>query len=176
MDYNRTRHAVISRRSPVDDTRYGLLRRTIMFGAVAAVLRYNVFSRILSELAPHHLGAPLRCFFGDFGSIDPGELAGNSLLPFAEFRSKSGVKLKSEKSSRGRKIAFLESDGSSACRSNVYLPLSNLADDSAERWGDGISSHIRNRPKNWGILSGSFAFRRQPYGDFARTHLIPLYK
>ena len=37
-------------RNPDDGLRYGFRSRTILFGAAAAVLRYNAFSRIVAEI------------------------------------------------------------------------------------------------------------------------------
>ena len=47
----------------------------MMFGAVAAVLRYNAFSRTLVELVNFYLGVTLISFCGDFGALTPVSLA-----------------------------------------------------------------------------------------------------
>ena len=43
--------------------------RTLMFGSIAAVLRYNGFSRIIEELARRIFGIPRTCYFDDFGPL-----------------------------------------------------------------------------------------------------------
>ena len=50
--------SAISMRPPTDDRWYGLFSRTMVFGAVAAVLHYNVFSRMVAELHTNLFGAP----------------------------------------------------------------------------------------------------------------------
>ena len=62
LDYNHTKLAVIALRSPVDGQWYGFLSRTLMFGAVSAVLHYNVLPRLLSELVSQLLSIPVLCF------------------------------------------------------------------------------------------------------------------
>ena len=72
IEWSHSQLAAISLRSPLDKQRYGFLSRPMVFGAVAAVLRYNVFSRIVAELASKILGSPVAFFFfGDFGSLTP---------------------------------------------------------------------------------------------------------
>ena len=63
--------AVIALKNPSDKRWYGFFSRTMVFGAVAAVLHYNVFSRIVAELVNHYLGIPLLSFFDDFGALTP---------------------------------------------------------------------------------------------------------
>ena len=43
----------------------------MVFGAIAAVLHYNVFSRTLAELSNRYLGIPLLRFFDDCGELTP---------------------------------------------------------------------------------------------------------
>ena len=100
MDYSHAKLAVVASRPPRDNKWYGFVSRTMMFGAIAAVLRYNVVSRLLSELVPKLLGIPLLFFFGDFGSIAPAELAERAMATFAAFCAKLGIRLKAEKSDR----------------------------------------------------------------------------
>ena len=66
---------VIAMRRPVENVRYGFFSRTLMFGAVAAALRYDLFARLLCEIAPQLFGAPIICFFDDFGALVPDGLA-----------------------------------------------------------------------------------------------------
>ena len=77
--------AVIALKCPADHRRYGFFSRTWVFGAIAAVLRYNVFSRILAELTTFYLGIPLLSFFGDFGALVPSFLSSADLQTFTSF-------------------------------------------------------------------------------------------
>ena len=51
--------AAIDLRCPKDKRWYGFISRAMVFGAIAAVLRYIVFSRIVAEIASKILGIPL---------------------------------------------------------------------------------------------------------------------
>ena len=50
--------AVIALWRPAGGRRYGFFSRTMMFGAVAAVVRYSLFAMLLTELASKRLGIP----------------------------------------------------------------------------------------------------------------------
>ena len=65
----------------------------MVFGAIAAVLRYSVFSRLVAELASEILGIPVVCFFEDFGSLIPGPLDRKSLEIFTRFCQFIGISL-----------------------------------------------------------------------------------
>ena len=82
-----------------------------VFGDVDAVLHYNVFSRILAELANHYLGIPLLRFFDDFGALIPGCMAPLALQTFTSFCSLLGIQLKTEKSAYGPRLVFLGLEG-----------------------------------------------------------------
>ena len=83
--------AVIALKCPSDKQRYGFLSRTMVFGAVAAVLHYNVFSRTLAELVNHYLGMPLLSFFDDFGALTPNCLTPLALQTFTSFCTLLGL-------------------------------------------------------------------------------------
>ena len=53
-------------RSPDGGKLYGFTPRTQLFGSVASVLRYNVFSRLLFAIANRLLGIPAIGYVGDF--------------------------------------------------------------------------------------------------------------
>ena len=69
----------------------------MVFGAVAVLIRYNVFPRPLSEfftqlfLGFHHV-----LLFDDFGAIAPAEISEAALSAFSLFCSKLGIVLKIE--------------------------------------------------------------------------------
>ena len=75
--------AAIDLRSPSDKLRYGFIIRTMVFGAVSAVLHYNVFSRAISEIPTNLVGSPLLCLFDDFGAIVPDGISEISLQKFS---------------------------------------------------------------------------------------------
>ena len=57
--------AVIAIRRPGSGKWFGLVSRTLVFGATAAVLRYNVFARLVTTLANRPMGSRL----SDFSAI-----------------------------------------------------------------------------------------------------------
>ena len=61
--------ATVALRHPVAGLWHGFLPRTLLFGAEAAVLRYNCFSRAVDLLPNLILGIPLLSYFDDFGSM-----------------------------------------------------------------------------------------------------------
>ena len=84
--------AVAASLSPVDNRRYGFISRTIVFGAVSAVLHYNVFPRHISEIFTRLFGPPPHpVFFDDFGDISPLEVSEAALRTSALFCSKMGI-------------------------------------------------------------------------------------
>ena len=107
-------------RSPGDNQWYGFISRTMMFGAIAAVLRYNVFARLLSEIVAQILGIPILCFFDDFGAIIPAKLVERALATFKSFCFKLGIRLKQTKSEWGQKVTFLRLEGSFPCSANNF--------------------------------------------------------
>lgn len=152
----------------------------MMFGAIAAVLHYNVFSRLLSELVSKLLGVPLLCFFDDFGAIIPAELVERALATFTSFCSKLGIRLKSSKSEWGQAATFLGLQGSSPCRANDYVLSVSLTPEKAHKrslevagfiWPHSISSHELEK------LIGELGFSQTNlFGKFDRTKLRPLYR
>ena len=68
--------------------------KALLFGAVAAVLHYNCFSRILSALFNKIFGVPMIGYFGDFGALVPSKLAPLDLWTFGRFYDILGIQLK----------------------------------------------------------------------------------
>ena len=180
LDYSHAKLAVVALRSPIDGRWYGFLSRTMMFGAISAVLHYNVFSRLLSEIVSKLLGIPLLCFFDDFGSIIPAELANRALATFTAFCSKLGITLKTAKSEVGQEVTFLGLRGSFPCKANNFKLSVTLTPDKAKAWAEEIELFIRQRSIPSPVLEkliGKLGFSQTNlFGKFARTQLRPLYK
>ena len=60
----------------------GFTSRTLMFGATAAVIKYNVFPRTVTALVNRMFGIPLICFFDDFASLTPRMIGTTALNVF----------------------------------------------------------------------------------------------
>lgn len=61
--------SIVAPRRPVESRRYGFVSRTQIFGSGAAVLRYNVLSRLLTALDNRYMGIPMIGYFDDFSEI-----------------------------------------------------------------------------------------------------------
>ena len=59
---NHTAETVIALRSPSDARWYGFIRHAKVFGAVASVLRCDIFHRVIYELFTKLFGAAVICF------------------------------------------------------------------------------------------------------------------
>ena len=93
-------------RSPVDGMQYGLLPRALLFGASAAVLHYNCFSRIVAVLANRIFGLPLINYFCDFGCFITDFLSGPAVMAFTSFRRMFGIRLKRKRRRSGGALPF----------------------------------------------------------------------
>ena len=72
-------------RNPTDGKWYGFWPRALLFGAVAAVLHYNCFSRIIAVLANRIFGLPMVNYFDDLGCLILSQISRTGLNNFREF-------------------------------------------------------------------------------------------
>ena len=80
---------IIASKRPVTGKWLGFASIALVFGATAALLRYNVFSRLIAALVNRLLGIPLICFFDDFAALAPRLLANKAMSGFPAFASPS---------------------------------------------------------------------------------------
>ena len=85
LDVNDQRHTILALRHPPTGRWFGFVARTLIFGSIDAVLRYNVFSRLIASLDNRCLGLPLVAYFDDFAAIIRACLGEDSLRVFTEF-------------------------------------------------------------------------------------------
>ena len=97
----------VTLRNPADGCRHSFRSRTLLFGAVAAVLRYNVFSRISDALFARLFGIPVLSFFANFGALVPAFLPQKALGAFASFCKNLGITLKAEEDDVGPMVTPL---------------------------------------------------------------------
>ena len=172
--------AVIALKGPKTKRRYGFFIRTMVFGAVAAVLHYNVFSRTLAELANHFLGIPMLRFCDDFGALTPSCLTPLALQTFTSFCATLGIKLKKEKSAYGDRLVSLGLEGFSPCKANNMELRVSLPVEKGGKWSSAISLTLAEGKISAHALEriiGKLSFSQTClFGKFARTQLRPLYK
>ena len=77
-----------------------------MFGSIADVLRYNIPSSRVAEIALRILGIQLTIYFDGFGALSVAKLAKKARSEFSPFSTR-GVILKPSKSEAGSQIIFL---------------------------------------------------------------------
>ena len=96
-EWSHPRLASIALRNQKGKSRYGFCRRAMVFGDIASVLHYNVFSRIVGELDSKVFGAPVVCFFDDFGALIPGPLGRKALEISTRFCQILGISVETSK-------------------------------------------------------------------------------
>ena len=104
--------AAISLRLPTKNARYGFLGGTLMFGAVSAVLRYNLFARLLCELFSQRFGGPINSYLYDFGALVPADMTTETRRTFTHFCAAPGFPIKLKKSDVGLRATFWRLAGS----------------------------------------------------------------
>ena len=120
VGWSQSKLAAIALRNPRDKQRYGLLTRAMVFGAVAAVLRYNALSRIAEDLASKISGIPVAFFFGDFGDLIPGTSDQEDLAIFSRFFQLLGIPPKAAESRVGERVVFPGLEGGFALAGKLH--------------------------------------------------------
>ena len=172
--------AIIAPRRPVSGKWRGFPSRTLMFGATADVLRYNLFFRLLTALVSRLFEIPLICFFGDFAALIPRLLWAKSLAVFTSFCDILGIRLKPGKSEVGSRIAFIGLRGWFPRRENDLALHISLPGGKRAAWAALLDDFIRTRSikrQELEKLIGRLSFSQTLlFGKFARTQLLPLYQ
>ena len=135
--------AVVALRSPSDGRRYGFIRKSLMFGAVSAVIHYNVLSRILAELMCRIFGIPAISYFDDFGALLPACLATQGLSVFTRWCALMGIGLETIKSEVGDNITFPGLIGTFPSPGNGMKLQATLTPEKAKRWTQIIRQHLK---------------------------------
>ena len=177
--WEQSKLAVVALRSPSDGRRYGFMSKTLMFGAVSAVIHYNIFSRILAELTCRIFGIPMISYFDDFGALLPASIAKSGLNTFTKWCHVLGISLKTAKSEVGTDVTFLGLLGSFPSKHNGMQLRVTLTPEKAAKWTAIIHKHLKE-----GLISshelekliGKLCFSQTClFGKFASTQLRCLY-
>ena len=88
--------AIVALRHPKSGNWFGFVARTLVFGSVADVLRYNVLPRIWAALCCRLLGIPLVGYFDGFAALVRAGLAEEAIRVFSRFCELSGLAMKPE--------------------------------------------------------------------------------
>ena len=173
--------AIIAPRHPQTGIWYGFRSRTLMFGPVAAVLHYNVFSRLIAAIFTRAFGIPLICFFGDFAALLPRLLVRKGLAVFTAFCDTLGAWLKSAKLELGQSATFPGLRGKYPAKgADFTLQICLLGEKKKKVWSALILSYLSQGGLSFQEM-GKLIWRLSPsqtllLGKFARTQLRPLYQ
>ena len=180
IDPEDQRNAIIALRHPRSGKWFGFVTRALIFGAVADVLHYNVFSRLRTAIINKALGIPMVCFFDDFAAMIQQCLGEKALAIFTRFCELIGIQLKPGKSAVGNKIVFLGMLGNFPSKENGFRLFISLTDEKRRKWSSMLSSYIKAGSISHRCLEkllGRLAFSQTSvFGKFARTQLRPLYQ
>ena len=126
--------AIVALRDPSTKRRHAYVSRTLVFGSAAAVLRYNVLSRLLAALTNRRIGILLVCYFGDFSDLVRRVLGGKSLEVSSRFFPLLGFQLKPGKSMVGPSLCFLGLLGDFPSTGNNFRISISLTHEKRRRW------------------------------------------
>ena len=171
--------AIIALRHPTSGKWYGFATRALIFGAVAAVLHYNVGSWAITALVNLIFGLPMVCYLDDFAALAQLCLGGKALAVFSRFWALLGIQLKPGESSAGNKIIFLGLLGEFPCAQNSCQLAISLTPEKRGKRASLIASYLKRGQLSHrclGKLIGRFSFSKTAlFGKFARTQLRPRY-
>ena len=174
-----SRFAAIALWCPETEEWFGFRPRAQLFGAIASVLHYNCFSRLLTTLLVRFLRLPLFGYFDDFGFFTPWKGASITLQQVIRFCEILRIPPKREKTEVGQTITFLGLSGFFPCPANGMSLRISLAQSKALRWADSILVFLRNRNIPHAALEaliGRLNFAQSTtFNRFARGLLKPLY-
>ena len=157
--------AIAALRRPSGNRWYGFATRALIFGSVAAVIHYNVISRILTALVNRYLGIPPAGYIDDFASIAPVAMGRAAMYDFARLSRAMAFELNDQKSALLNEVAFLALLGASPSTRGGCQMRTSFSDENA------LSGHDRFRPTrrkawppsdSWESWSGACRSRKHP--------------
>ena len=159
--------------------RFAFLPRTLLFGATASVLRYNVFSRMLAVIFNRLFGIPLIAFYDDLGAQMIRELSERALHLVYEVCGLLGVVLNWNKCDCGNPLPFLGLIGSFPMASNNWKLSIALAEEKIWKWSSQIQHFLQVGKISFADLQkliGELSFAQATvFGECARAVIRPLY-
>ena len=175
----RSRFCVITFKNHIDSKWYGFEAKTHIFGAVASVLHYNVFSRLIASLANRVFGIPILGYVDDFGAPVPGGVSEIALRVFQDFCQILGVVLGKSKCSALHTITFLGLLGEFPDISNNMTLSISLTAGKSIKWRDRLRTIVKQKSISRADLEsiiGKLGFSQTAvFHRFARTMMNPLY-
>ena len=172
------RFAIVALRHPPAHLWYGFVTRTLLFGSVAAVLHYNMLSRILAYWANRCLGIPPIAYCDDLAAIIRRLSGDRAMAAFARFCKLIGFQLNPKKSLVGPTLSFLGLMGDFPPNANNHHLKISLPVEKRKIWPGLIGgSLIEGRIPHISIgnLIGKLSFSQNSlFCKFDRTQMMPL--
>ena len=172
--------AVVALRDPASGKWFGFAPRTLLFGAVAAALHYNAFSRAVAKVFTRVTGIPLLSYFDDFGALVPLEVLEAALAAFVRFCEMSAITLKPEKTDMGPALTSLGIFGAFPSPSNDMSLTVALPREKALAWRASVEDILSAGSvvhKDLERVIGRLAFTQTSvYGRAGRAMLTVLYQ
>ena len=179
LDPEQTRLAMVTLRHPTLGAWFAFPPQVLLFGAEAAVIHYNCFSRILGVLVNKIFGIPLVTYFDDYGAMTPDVINKLALDTTKIFLLTLGVFLKDDKTKLGSTMTFLGVQGIFPSPTNGMTLEVSLPADKKQKWADAIT-----RILDLGVIThdqlesliGRLSFSQTSiFGRFGRPMLTHLY-
>ena len=179
MDPDHHNLAMVALRNPETGEWVAFPPKALLFGAVAAVLHYNCFSRLLSVIFNKIFGIPLIGYFDDFGALVPSKLAPLALKTFERFCDILGIQLKVSKTECSNSLVFLGMKGTFPKPTNGMLLHIELPREKAATWIGLINRIITAGEVSHMELEsiiGKLSFTQTSvFGRIGRGMMAPLY-
>ena len=158
---------------------FAFLLRTLLYGATASVLHYNVFSRLLAAISNRFFGIPIIAFYDDLDAPTIRDLSERAFSLVYEVCELLGVVLNWAKCAWGDPLPFLGLLGSFPMVTNNWRLAIALTSEEIRKW----SSQIEKFLQGGGVAFADFQkpIRKLPYaqatvfGKCARAFIRPLY-
>ena len=126
--------AVVALRSPSGGKLYGLTPRTQLFGSVASVMHYNIFSRVLVVIANRLLGIPAVGYVDDCAFLAPLSLGPAAAQAFHQMTDPIGIKVQKHKCKFGQTNTSIGAGGNMPSQANgMQLSVRIPAEKAAKR-------------------------------------------
>ena len=170
-------YAIIALRRQASGKWNGFRPTGLMFGIVAGVLHYDVFSRLITDIFNRLFGIPPICFFGDFAALTHRLLATKGMSVISRFCSLIGAKLKGDKSDVGPDVAFLGLLSSFPSKGNGSVLSISLPGGKRKARSTLIRPYFTQNRLSYQELEkliGRLSFSQTLlFGEFARTQPRP---
>ena len=179
MDPKHHNLATVSLRNPDAGEWVACPPKALLFGAVAAFLHYNCFSRLLSAVFNKICGIPMIGYFEDFGALVPSKLAPLALRTFGRSCEILGIQLKVTKTECANSLVFIGLKGTFPKPPNGMLLHIELPRTKAAAWinmteraaDSGSVSHMELES-----IIGRLSFSQTSvFGRIGRGVMAPLY-